>query len=80
MLPRDKYTVFDRKQRGYRKGIHSELQLSRSGKDVMGGADEIRRGTEVDEDKSTDQSTWILGNGHCSTLNAFEGVWGSSCT
>jgi hypothetical protein len=23
MLPRDKYTVFDRKVRGYRKGIHS---------------------------------------------------------
>lgn len=24
MLPRDKYTVFDRKERKYRKGIHSE--------------------------------------------------------
>lgn len=24
MLPRDKYTIFDRKARGYRKGIHSE--------------------------------------------------------
>lgn len=28
MLPRDKYTIFDRKARGYRKGIHSELAFS----------------------------------------------------
>jgi hypothetical protein len=27
MLPKDKYTVFDRKQRGYRKGIHSTCDL-----------------------------------------------------
>ena len=25
MVPRDKYTVFDRKEKGYRKGIHSML-------------------------------------------------------
>lgn len=25
MLPRDKYTMFDRKEKRYRKGIHSEL-------------------------------------------------------
>lgn len=25
MVPRDKYTIFDRKVRGYRKGIHSEF-------------------------------------------------------
>lgn len=25
MLPKDKYTVFDRKVKRYRKGIHSEL-------------------------------------------------------
>jgi hypothetical protein len=24
MLPRDKYTIFDRKEKKYRKGIHSE--------------------------------------------------------
>lgn len=24
MLPKDKYTVFDRKEKRYRKGIHSE--------------------------------------------------------
>ena len=27
MLPRDKYTIFDRKEKRYRKGIHSELFL-----------------------------------------------------
>lgn len=25
MLPKDKYTIFDRKEKTYRKGIHSEL-------------------------------------------------------
>lgn len=28
MLPKDKYTVFDRKVKRYRKGIHSEWLLS----------------------------------------------------
>lgn len=27
MLPKDKYTIFDRKERKYRKGIHSEGSL-----------------------------------------------------
>ena len=27
MLPKDKYTIFDRKERKYRKGIHSTLAL-----------------------------------------------------
>jgi len=26
MLPKDKYTIFDRKERKYRKGIHSKAQ------------------------------------------------------
>lgn len=25
MLPKDKYTIFDKKEKKYRKGIHSEL-------------------------------------------------------
>jgi len=25
MLPKDKYTIFDRKEKKYRKGIHSEF-------------------------------------------------------
>ena len=27
MLPKDKYTIFDRKEKKYRKGIHSGFQL-----------------------------------------------------
>ena len=27
MLPKDKYTIFDRKERKYRKGIHSEFLI-----------------------------------------------------
>ena len=27
MLPKDKYTIFDRKERKYRKGIHSMCRL-----------------------------------------------------
>lgn len=27
MLPKDKYTIFDRKERKYRKGIHSESHV-----------------------------------------------------
>jgi Mitochondrial ribosomal protein L31 len=27
MLPKDKYTIFDRKEKKYRKGIHSPCQL-----------------------------------------------------
>ena len=30
MLPRDKYTMFDRKEKTYRKGIHSESALGLS--------------------------------------------------
>ena len=29
MLPKDKYTVFDRKEKKYRKGIHSEIDICR---------------------------------------------------
>lgn len=32
MLPRDKYTMFDRKAKRYRKGIHSMLALSIGGR------------------------------------------------
>lgn len=42
MLPKDKYTVFDRKVKRYRKGIHSEwhfiFQKSESDPDWLPGA------------------------------------------
>ena len=30
MVPKDKYTIFDRKAKGYRKGIHSTLNSTSS--------------------------------------------------
>jgi hypothetical protein len=59
MLPKDKYTVFDRKQRGYRKGIHStgqHLTLNM----LEPGLTSSCRGAEVDEDQSESQSAWVL--------------------
>jgi hypothetical protein len=53
MLPKDKYTVFDRKVKRYRKGIHSKfpfLWVSRRAfaRVVVQGLI-MSRGTEVDE-------------------------------
>lgn len=37
MLPRDKYTMFDRKEKKYRKGIHSMYLECMGGSVVLGG-------------------------------------------
>ena len=37
MLPKDKYTVFDRKEKKYRKGIHSEFLFGRISLVLDGG-------------------------------------------
>lgn len=48
MLPKDKYTMFDRKEKRYRKGIHSRsLHHSRSG---GGPAVRVHVWNEVDAD------------------------------
>jgi len=59
MLPKDKYSVFDRKVKRYRKGIHSKFNT--------GGLVEKHkarltssRGTEVDEGQPETQSSWFL--------------------
>lgn len=36
MRPKDKYTIFDRKEKRYRKGIHSESTLFRLLVDLAG--------------------------------------------
>jgi hypothetical protein len=39
MVPKDKYTMFDRKEKRYRKGIHSEFSLlgsNEGGRNVEG--------------------------------------------
>jgi hypothetical protein len=60
MLPKDKYTVFDRKVKRYRKGIHStcgtEVLVDRGshGKLILS------RGAEVDEGQPETQSSGFL--------------------
>ena len=56
MLPKDKYTIFDRKERKYRKGIHSRCNCSSTG--IM--TDAICRATKVDESQPTRQSAGFL--------------------
>lgn len=63
MRPKDKYTMFDRKEKRYRKGIHSmstsfEDYWTRSRmRQLTGGAD---RAAKVDEGQSEDKSTRLL--------------------
>ena len=58
MLPRDKYTMFDRKAKRYRKGIHSMLDLAMlaNWKEMLIG----ERDPEVDEGQPEDQPSWFL--------------------
>lgn len=60
MLPKDKYTVFDRKVKRYRKGIHSTCRLACV---IVGLAEGLTcsRGTEMDESQSETQSPRFLG-------------------
>lgn len=39
MVPRDKYTIFDKKEKTYRKGIHSECLVPSSGWVGIAGLD-----------------------------------------
>lgn len=58
MLPRDKYTMFDRKAKRYRKGIHSmfDLAMLADRGDVLIG----KRDPEVDEGQPKNQPSWFL--------------------
>lgn len=65
MVPKDKYTLFDRKERKYRKGIHSECSLGVSWALGLEFLEEIAndwicRAAEMDESISTTQSTGLL--------------------
>jgi hypothetical protein len=59
MLPKDKYSVFDRKVKRYRKGIHSTFGI---GHVVMRIKKRLTlgRGTEMDEGQPETQSSWFL--------------------
>lgn len=59
MLPKDKYSVFDRKVKRYRKGIHSTCGVDEL--EVLEGRQLTKsRGTEVDESQPETQSSWFL--------------------
>lgn len=63
MLPKDKYSVFDRKVKRYRKGIHSTCSVDGIGLriDAWNEQQLMRsRGTEVDESQSETQSPGFL--------------------
>jgi hypothetical protein len=67
MLPKDKYTIFDRKERKYRKGIHSELLAIAVHSNCLVGScgyDANRalscRVTQVDESFAATESSWVL--------------------
>ena len=57
MVPKDKYTMFDRKEKRYRKGIHSEFSYAASNGDLefgggrkkLTGRPMINRIAEMDE-------------------------------
>lgn len=58
MVPRDKYTIFDRKEKKYRKAIHSrQLPAPIDGEsDIL----TLNRIAQVDESFSARQPPWIL--------------------
>jgi hypothetical protein len=72
MLPKDKYTVFDRKVKRYRKGIHSKSHTISPWEYAIGVAERalqtpetlqwltFHRGAKVDKGQSTAQSPGFL--------------------
>lgn len=59
MLPKDKYSVFDRKVKRYRKGIHSTCWRGGDFSTVREGLTDCR-GAEVDESQPETQSSGFL--------------------
>lgn len=63
MLPKDKYTMFDRKEKRYRKGIHSRFTLATTGKlDMLVHGKLIARcrAPQMDESVAESEPAWIL--------------------
>lgn len=56
MVPKDKYTIFDKKEKTYRKGIHSMCRDSI----VCRDADGVRRTAEVDTSEPASQPSGFL--------------------
>lgn len=60
MPAKDKYTIFDRKARGYRKGVHSEWSWGRGENECVLMEDVAYRGPEMDQGQPEAQSSWFL--------------------
>jgi hypothetical protein len=58
MRPKDKYTVFARNERGYRKAIHSKLLVRLMEEE---GSDDCNRNAKVDEGEPAVKSAGLLG-------------------
>lgn len=58
MEPKDKYTIFARNERGYRKGLHSGFSSWDVGRSVE--ANDVNRGTKMDEGQPAGQSPGFL--------------------
>lgn len=57
MLPRDKYTIFDRKEKSYRKGIHSMSAPALWNRELLLT---LSRTAQMDPSQPTCQSSWFL--------------------
>lgn len=60
MLAKDKYTIFDRKEKRYRKGIHSTWDLYRIWVRLVLAANMDSRTPQVDSRVAKTQPTWFL--------------------
>ena len=63
MLAKDKYTMFDRKEKRYRKGIHSMWTTNGGMPDWTSIWLIGHRATKVDEGVTTSQPAWVLAHG-----------------
>lgn len=52
MLPKDKYTIFDRKERKYRKGIHSMYKWRSRGKATLTRLQSFQNGRDYPNDST----------------------------
>lgn len=71
MLPRDKYSMFDRKAKHYRKGVHSWSYPVLCSVPVPSADIYSHRAAKMDESQPETQSTWIL-RLVCDSLGAYE--------
>lgn len=58
MLPKDKYTIFDRKEKKYRKAIHSEHHRAKNNDECA--ILTLHRAPKVDQTFPAPQPSWIL--------------------